>query len=161
MRALADEIGVSTGVLYHYFKDKEALVQAVLSKGLGQSVLGANSDRTFSQISGDLSMVEKIQILFESMSDKDDMAITNIMLLSDYFRGLESEEEVKANYHVAFQFLDSFRKSMSLEEKDTDLARFLLIYLVGMHTVRMWTAKKMSIKEFGKIFLKFYKSRTS
>lgn len=157
MRTLAEQIGVTTGVLYHYFKSKEELVQAVLSMGLEQSIVGSNSDRTFSKISGDLPVTEKIKVLFESMSNKDDMAITNIMLLSDYFRDLETEDEVKSNYKVAYQFLESFRKSMSLEPNETDLARFLLTYLVGMHTIRMWTAKRMSIQEFGAIFLKFFK----
>ena len=157
MRTLAGQIGVTTGVLYHYFKSKEELVQAVLSMGLEHSIIGKNSDHTFSKISGDLSLVEKITVLFENMSNKDDMAITNIMLLSDYFRDLKTEDEVKKNYKVAYQFLESFRKSMSLEPQEIDLARFLLTYLVGMHTIRMWTAKRMSIQEFGENFLKFFR----
>jgi AcrR family transcriptional regulator len=156
MRILAKEIGVTTGVLYHYFEDKESLVQAVLSMGLQDSILGKNSDKTFFNASGSSSITQKIEHLFKGMNDKDDIAITNIMLLSDYYRDLKTNKKIKQNYNVAFQFLDSFRKSMDLDIEDMDLARFLLTYLVGMHTIRMWTAKKMSINEFGKTLLKYF-----
>ena len=160
MRTLADEIGVSTGVLYHYFESKESLVQAVLSMGFDKTVLGTTGNPSFHQIPVDLPILQKIESLFAQMNEKDQTAITNIMLLSDYFRDLKTDDSVKKNYKVAYQFLESFRKSMGLEEDQIDLARFLLTYLVGMHTIRMWTAKKMTIKEFGRILTRYFKNES-
>ncbi len=160
MRRLAERIGVSTGVLYHYFLNKEELVRAVLSMGVEEPVTGYRSDPTFKEMRRDLPIEEKLKILFESMKECDDTAITTIMLMSDYCRDTQSSDDEATKYDLAFKYLKSFKKAMGIDERDSDMARFVLAYLVGVHTIRMWTGNRTSIREFGGMLLKYFKRPT-
>jgi AcrR family transcriptional regulator len=155
MRRLAERIGVTTGVLYHYFKNKEQLVQAVLRRGLEHSGVTGYETPVFPPVPQDLEISERIRAVFSQIAEDDDLPITNIMLLTDYFRDLQDPKAIEASYNSAYQFLESFRRSLGLSKKQEDLARFVLVYMVGMHVIRLWTNKRMTIKEFSKIFFRF------
>ncbi|MCK5669592.1 MAG: TetR/AcrR family transcriptional regulator [Gammaproteobacteria bacterium] len=98
MRAIAKEIGVSTGTLYHYFSSKEKILEEMvpwaIETNIGAFIRGARDD---------LSLQERLQTLADFWVDSGDFYQNLILLVIDMVRsGALPSEEVFLHFSHAY-----------------------------------------------------------
>ncbi len=101
MRQIAEEIGISTGTLYHYFSSKKELFKQVAL------VLSQNDISQIAELAkGNTSVEERLDLLFYHIRE-DEAAILNSLLFAFDFYRLHLEEDkdgdlirrTRADYH--------------------------------------------------------------
>ena len=67
MRAIAQELGCTIGVLTHYFRDKESMLDVVLAE-----IVAGVDDRRRRLLSGDYGLADVIEYLCDTLPNSDD-----------------------------------------------------------------------------------------
>jgi AcrR family transcriptional regulator len=92
MRQIASELGVSTGVLYHYFPGKAALFEAV-----AHATVDTDVDRGTSLLLAAASTPrERLSLLLAAMEHDMPRYVTHYRVLVEYSSQLDTEEQVAA-----------------------------------------------------------------
>ena len=98
MRAIAKEVGVSTGTLYHYFSSKEKILEEMVPWAI-ETNIGAYMRGS----SDDLSLQERLQTLADFWVDSGDFYQNLIPLFIDMVRsGNLPSEEVFSHFSHAY-----------------------------------------------------------
>jgi len=150
LRKLSSELGVTTGTLYHYFKNKEDLVRAVLENALNESI-GGSKGSIFTPRPSSKSFPKHLEDMFKIIEGSEDNSLTDILLLTDFFRDKSSRISKKEDSLIALRYLDAFTQALNLPEKNKAEARFVLAYIVGVHLVRLWSGKKAPLSEYARL----------
>ncbi len=128
MRRLATELGVSTGVLYHYFPNKSALFESMLSR-LAQSDVGG----VIEQIEPGMDRLARLHLVVEFIIANASSIREIIDVLIDYRRTVGPDGDV-----LVRRVLDVYRTSLSdyLVDGDQEKADLILSMVIGvlMHT---------------------------
>ena len=124
MREIADEIGISTGTLYHYFSTKENVLGELIAwageKNVGDYI---------SRISPDDSIRQRFQMIVDFWKENGDF-YQNIMLLTIDMQRNSSDEQYRKVY--AF-FSDHYSEAMSEQLNiSRQFAMFIFIHFLGI-----------------------------
>ncbi|MEI6608217.1 MAG: TetR/AcrR family transcriptional regulator [Deltaproteobacteria bacterium] len=124
MREIADEIGISTGTLYHYFSTKENILGELIAwageKNVGDYI---------SRISPGDSIQQRFKLIVDFWKENGDF-YQNIMLLTIDMQRNSSNDQYQKVY--AF-FSDRYSKSMSEQLKiSRQFAMFIFIHFLGI-----------------------------
>ncbi len=141
-RELAQELGVSTGTLYHYFSSKADLFEQLIEHICQQDVLMAKAK--IEEVQG---LPAKLEALGEFLSNHDDKCIKQLFLWIEYSQQQEAEE-LKVNRFfekVDEKYLQALIEIMDLN--DRSLAWIVLNFINGLMLEKMWGNDKMSIPE--------------
>ena len=141
MRQIAEEIGVSTGTLYHYFPTKVSILEQMFAWAVEQDI------QAFSpQLSPDLPLAERLTKLSEFYVASGSFHQNLLLLALDLFRHSPSGSE------EAFrEFVDPFRDAISRSlGTDRKLSEVICTYLVGFSLHAMLTPRHFSFAEHGR-----------
>jgi len=152
MRKIALGLKVTTGVLYHYFPDRDSLIKAILENCLKESIVGKDQIKFFKKKNNE-SKLENLRQALANLEKDEPTALTTVLLLCDYYRSLSNRKAQKAQAKTASQFLDAFRIALHLPESELALASTILTYVVGLLIVRMWTEEDQPILEQADLFI--------
>lgn len=124
MRHLATELGVSTGLLYHYFPNKSALFESMLYR-LAQSDVGG----VIAQIHPGMSRTERLQLVMEFVISSAAPIREIIDVLIDYRRTIGSDGDA-----LVKRVLDVYRASLTeyLMNGDEERADLVLSVVIGV-----------------------------
>jgi AcrR family transcriptional regulator len=139
-RELARGLGVSTGTLYHYFPNKEALFEQLVEEICQQDVLLAKVE-----IDKGKNLTEKLRILARFLSGREDLCIRQLFLWVDYCQHQGREElcqsrffeRVDRRYHQAIVEL--------LGIQDPHLAWLVISAINGLLLERLWCNQEISL----------------
>ena len=120
MRGLADQLGVSTGTLYHYFDGKDALFQAMVRQATAKTVALATQG-----ISADLSRGERIAALGRFLEE-------NASPLQQTLQ-IQRHHSGEAAQGLLSDTLTEYTEALAeqLDIADEGVARALLSFLLG------------------------------
>jgi AcrR family transcriptional regulator len=141
MRQIAEEIGVSTGTLYHYFPTKVSILEQMFAWAVEQDI------QVFSpQLSPDLPLTERLTKLSEFYVASGSFHQKLLLLALDLFRHSPNGSE------EAFrEFVDPFRDAISKSlGTDSKLSEVICTYLVGFSLHAMLTPRHFSFAEHGR-----------
>jgi AcrR family transcriptional regulator len=124
MREIAEEIGISTGTLYHYFSTKENLLGELIAwagkKNVGDYI---------SRITPTDSMQQRFKLIVDFWKENGDF-YQNIMLLTIDMQRNSSDEQYQKVY--AF-FSDRYSESMSEQLNiSRPFAMFIFVHFLGI-----------------------------
>jgi AcrR family transcriptional regulator len=124
MRELAKELGVSTGLLYHYFPTKKAIFAQMFEK-----LRAFDVDRVLEMAYDSLPREEKLDIYSEHWSSNRDYYQNLILLALDYYRTHLSDEQEG----IMRGFSDFYTKAMAdnLETRIPEATLFF-IFMIGL-----------------------------
>lgn len=146
MREIAKELGVSTGTLYHYFPNKEALFLQLVEEQFQQDMIN------FLAESGDIKHVsERIRALVNFVEKNEEYFISQILLWSDFYQQ-QGKSEVLNNEilkTVAQKSREELLKYLEIEDKA--VADFVVNFLDGLICVRMFEGEMVSYEEQGEL----------
>jgi AcrR family transcriptional regulator len=130
MRQIATELGVSTGVLYHYFPGKAALFEAV-----AHAAVEADVDRGTSVLRAAASTpAARMNLLLAAMEHDMPRFVTHYRVLVEYSGQLDTEEQVEAWTQTLIRLRTRYARAIGEvlelgDEADCDL---VLLTVCGM-----------------------------
>jgi AcrR family transcriptional regulator len=140
-RELARGLGVSTGTLYHYFPNKEALFEQLVEEICQQDVLLAKVE-----IDKGKNLTEKLRILARFLSVREDLCIRKLFLWIDYCQHQGREELCRSRF---FERVDRryHRAIIELLGIGDPQAAWLVISTInGLLLGRLWCNQEISLE---------------
>jgi AcrR family transcriptional regulator len=124
MREIADEIGISTGTLYHYFSAKENILGELIAWA-GEKNVGDYIRR----ISPDDSIRQRFKQIVDFWKESSDF-YQNIMLLTiDLQRNTSVERYEKVYAFFSDRYSDSMSEQLNISRQ---FAQFIFIHFLGI-----------------------------
>jgi len=105
MRQIAEATGVTTGTLYHYFPDKQALFDALVAE-MSQRDL----QRAAVEMSDRHTLQQRIEAGFRFMAANEDYFLNQLLLLLEFRKHHQTEEHLPASLQTANA---TFRKAIA------------------------------------------------
>ncbi|MGB3757109.1 MAG: TetR/AcrR family transcriptional regulator [Rivularia sp. (in: cyanobacteria)] len=148
MREIAKELGVSTGTLYHYFPNKEALFLQLVEEQFQQDIIN------FLAEAGDIKYVpERIRALVNFTQKNEEYYISQFLLWSDFYQQQGKSEVL--NNDILIRVAQNSREELLkyLEIEDKAIADFVINFLNGLICVRMFEGEMVSYEEQGELLV--------
>jgi len=142
MREIAKELGVSTGTLYHYFSNKEALFLQLVEEQTRQDILN------FLAEAGDAkNLAERIKALMNFVAKNEDYFSKQALLGFDFYQQ-QGRDEILNNPTIKKAWEDTKQALADyLEIKDQAIINFIYCFLNGLISSRMFEGDTFSYTE--------------
>ncbi|PLZ95790.1 TetR family transcriptional regulator [Fischerella thermalis CCMEE 5268] len=142
MREIAKELGVSTGTLYHYFPNKEALFLQLVEEQTRQDIL------KFLAEAGDAkNLAERIKALMNFVAKNEDYFSKQALLGFDFYQQ-QGRDEILNNPTMKRAWEDTKQALAEyLEIKDQAIINFIYCFLNGIISSRMFEGDAFSYTE--------------
>lgn len=124
MRGLADQLGVSTGTLYHYFDGKDALFQAMVRQATAKTVALATEG-----LSADAGRVERIAALGRFLEAHASPLQQTLQITLEYQRHHSGEDAQALLSDTLQEYAEALAEQLDIA--DEGVARALLSFLLG------------------------------
>lgn len=135
MRRIAKHIGVSTGTLYHYFPNKEAMFLGVVDDVSKQDLLDVEA-----AIPPTLGPAERARVVLAYVEAMEPYFLSQNLVLIEYFRTLapETVRTDPALRRAADFYQQTVAKVLGVERSR---AKAILIYLKGLILQRLYDGR--------------------
>lgn len=149
MRQLAQGLGVSTGVLYHYFKSKEELFVRLMESLAEQDALEIEQ-----VLSGSSDTLEgRIAAVFDWIAAREDVYIKQIMLSISFYQEHHQGKELMDSSEVIAQINEKYRDLCQkyLGVTDPTLMEFIDSLIAGITLNRLYFPDQISWDDQAKL----------
>jgi AcrR family transcriptional regulator len=142
MRQIATELGVSTGTLYHYFPNKEALFLQLVLEQTQNDILNF---RSATPISG--TLFEKITKIMAFVAQNEDYFGKQILIWIDFYRTKEPQEF--SNNEILKQLNERVKEVIKdyLNIEDQAIVDVIFSWLHGILLLRVFERETVSFQE--------------
>ena len=142
MRQIAKELGVTTGVLYHYFPSKEVLFEKLAAYLTEQDILGA-----LQEVPPEGSKEDKVRSLMRFVEANEAYFVRQLLLLSEIYRVREGDEAgtLEAVQKATRHYVTAIDQALDLG--DAALSRFVFIFIGGLVLQRYLDGADTSFEE--------------
>ncbi|RUR84934.1 TetR/AcrR family transcriptional regulator [Chlorogloeopsis fritschii PCC 9212] len=146
MREIAKELNVSTGTLYHYFPNKEALFLQLVEEQTRQDILNFIAD------AGDAkTLPERIEALMNFLAKNEDYFAKQILLGFDFYQQ-QQRTDIWNNKTLRKASEDTMQAlSDYLQIQDQAVIDFICNFLNGIIYRRMFEGEAVSLAEQGEL----------
>jgi AcrR family transcriptional regulator len=145
-RELAQELGVSTGTLYHYFPSKAALFEQLVEELCQQDVVKATTE-----IEKAKTLTAKLEALGKFLDAQETNCIKQMFLWIEYCQQQEKEDGLKTKF---FERIDERYHQAVMDVigvKDPAIAWLVLTMINGLIIERLWGNSHVSLTEHLKL----------
>ncbi|PSF37267.1 TetR family transcriptional regulator [Aphanothece hegewaldii CCALA 016] len=145
-RELAQELGVSTGTLYHYFPSKAALFEQLVEELCQQDVVKATVE-----IKKAKTLTAKLEALGKFMETQQTNCIKQMFLWIEYCQQQEKEQGEKTQF---FERIDERYHQAVIDVigvKDPAIAWLVLTMINGLIIEKLWGNSHVSLTEHLKL----------
>ena len=145
MRQIAEELGVSTGTLYHYFSNKEAMFQQMFDEMGRHDILNIST-----QFKEQTSISDPLEFLFDYISKNEAYFVKLLSLLFDFYQNTGSNSDDRVLKRVA----ENYRRAISelLGIDDPEMGALIFGFINGLVVQRLVDPKKISFKKQVRLF---------
>lgn len=142
MRQIAQELGVSTGTLYHYFPSKQALFEQ-----LAEEIAQQDVSMGIAVIEGKHTLLEKFAALGEYLASNEDYFVKWTQVLIDFYKHKDSQEihNSEAMKRVNDRYQQAIHEVLGIE--DPALAIFIYTFIDGLIMERLLNYEQVSLQE--------------
>lgn len=139
-RQLAQEVGVSTGTLYHYFPSKAALFEQLVEELSKQDVL-----RVAAELEEAKTLKERLKVLGQILLKNEEYFIKQYFLWVDFCQRQDREELQSSK--VFQQINERYQQAIAdlLGITDSAIAWFIISHVDGIILERLWGNQNVSI----------------
>ncbi|HQA50206.1 MAG: TetR/AcrR family transcriptional regulator [Syntrophomonadaceae bacterium] len=150
MRQIAEELGVSTGTLYHYFPSKKALLEQLFHMASRR-----DSSAVLDDIQADDPIEKRLQVFVDYVRDNEKYFQDIVLLSVDYYRFSESQEFFAVMTEADKYYGNTFVEGLQLEP---ELALVANIFLNGLVYHRLVFPDTVPFDELAHHFQKMFVS---
>ncbi len=150
MREIAKELGVSTGTLYHYFPNKQALYLQLVEEQTEQDI-----SNFITEAGSPDTLEERIKVLIEFIEKNEDYFIKQTLLSFDFYQQQERSEILSNDTLIRAwrQTEKAFSDYLQIEQQP--IIDFVLNFIGGLFTSRMLGGEEIvSYEEQGELLAK-------
>ncbi|MBE9190710.1 TetR/AcrR family transcriptional regulator [Gloeocapsopsis crepidinum LEGE 06123] len=149
MRQIAQEIGVSTGTLYHYFPSKQALFWQLYDEFNERDTASMNA-----VLNNIHTLQERITAIFDYIAQNEDYFFKQFLITSDFYQQQDrteilANETLKRNYELNRDFV-----AKALETDDPAVVNFAMCLATGIMVVRLFEGNVVEYDEQAQLFHK-------
>ncbi|PIG94063.1 TetR/AcrR family transcriptional regulator [Gloeocapsopsis sp. IPPAS B-1203] len=149
MRQIAQEIGVSTGTLYHYFPSKQALFWQLYDEFNERDTASMNA-----VLNNIHTLQERITAIFDYIAQNEDYFFKQFLITGDFYQQQDREEilaneTLKRNYKLNQEFV-----AKALETDDPAVVNFAMCLATGIMVVRLFEGNVVEYAEQAQLFHK-------
>lgn len=144
MREIAQELGVSTGTLYHYFPTKKALLEELFHLASRR-----DSSAVLSQLDKDTSLEKRVDAFVNYVKDMEEYFQDIVLLTIDFYRFRDSDKWLESSKEVDRFYRETFVEGLQLEP---DLAMIPIVFLNGLVYRRLVFPDSVPFDELALIF---------
>lgn len=150
MRQITEELGVSTGTLYHYFPSKKALLEQLFHMASRR-----DSSAVLDDIQADDPIEKRLQVFVDYVRDNEKYFQDIVLLSVDYYRFSESQEFFAVMTEADKYYGNTFVEGLQLEP---ELALVANIFLNGLVYHRLVFPDTVPFDELAHHFQKMFVS---
>ena len=142
MRQVADEIGVSTGTLYHYFSSKEALFIQLIEEITEQDTKAADD-----QTEGLETIEERVAALGQILMENKDYFFKQMLLFVNFFQQPELKQAslLEAVKHSDRRYEEAIMRFLDLDNRA--IARHVICLLEGLLLEQAFNPESVSFTQ--------------
>jgi AcrR family transcriptional regulator len=148
MREISKELGVSTGLLYHYFPTKEAIF-AHMAKHLSQSDVAT----VLEQLEDTASAEKKLEVYGAHWTANKEYYKSIILLAVDFLRNFKGPGRDTVKREYIQYYVDAMADNLGVPEK---FARFIYVHMIGIFFYDLVLADAEKFKEQLDLFLTLF-----
>ena len=149
MRQIAEGLGVSTGTLYHYFPNKEALFLQLVEEQTEQDILNF-----LAEASGIGTLAERIEAIVEFVAKYEDYFFKQSVIYIDFYQQHGRSNAIH-NQILKKSWEDTgVAIADYLEIQDLEVADFILTFIYGLIMERLYACERVSFERQGLILKK-------
>ncbi|NRA66459.1 MAG: TetR/AcrR family transcriptional regulator [Pseudobacteriovorax sp.] len=160
MRKLSQELGVTTGTLYHYYRSKDELFTDIIKNQAGADIAQASV-----MVSGILERQERLELLVGFVDERSEYFSNLVLIIMDFVRKDESsmspaEKKIKV---AIYQAIEDYSKAIQvvLDLNSYECARGIFSYFVGSLLNRLVGAPRTSIRDLIDLITNYEKGETT
>ncbi len=124
IREIAKETGTSTGTLYHYFKNKENILEQLFIY-----IRKKNFNRYLKMIEGVDTVEERLELITNFWKDHIEEYQHLILLAIDYMRTNPKEDAIKGFHDFMAFYIQALSDTLNIPAQ---AAKMLITYLMGL-----------------------------
>ncbi len=130
LQAIADEVGISKGSMYHYFKTKNAILYKIIDEEFRQSNETVKKFRD-----GILDKENLNEEIFTGMEERLEKTTENKLHLYLAYEAMIGNKEIRDSYQEKYQewhrdITEGFTYAFDLSDKDAKIMAFLFICMM-------------------------------
>ena len=124
MREISRELGVSTGSLYHYFPNKEAIF-AHMADHMSQTDVA----NVLSRVDDSFSTEEKLRVYGRHWTENPGYYQSILLLAIDFLRNYTGTDKDMIKEEYVQYYIDAMAENLGVPE---ELARFIYVHMIGL-----------------------------
>ncbi len=144
MRQIAEDLGVSTGTLYHYFSSKEALFLQLVEEQTQQDILN------FLAVASNIeTLAERIEAIIDFVSKHQDYFFSQTVVCIDFYQQHGRGNTV--HNEILRKSWEDTRVAIAdyLQIQDLEVADFVLTFIYGLITERLYMCDRVPFEQQG------------
>jgi AcrR family transcriptional regulator len=144
MREIAQGLKVSTGTLYHYFPNKEALFEQLVEEWTHQDLVRAEAELESAE-----TLADRIAAGFRFIAKNEDYFVKQMLLLTDFYQ--QQERGTARHSEIAKEVCDRTRQRVAdlLGLEDPNLVIFVMSLIDGLILGRLYHQEALRFEEQG------------
>lgn len=141
MRQIAEEIGVSTGTLYHYFPSKESLFEELVEYISDRDT----AEQNIADLGTPATLAEKMKAIGDFISKNEEYFLNQTLMLIDFARQ-KKRKEINNNKTLQ-QAGDRYERAVMncLDVEDVNAAMLIIHLIDGLLIRRLYVGDRASI----------------
>jgi AcrR family transcriptional regulator len=148
MREISKELGVSTGSLYHYFPNKEAIF-AHMADHMSQTDVAS----VLSQIDDTFSAEDKLRVYGKHWSENPGYYQSIILLAIDFIRNYTGTDKDLIKKEYVQYYVDAMAENLAVPE---EFARYIYIHMIGLFYYQLVLPDDRSFKKQLDLFIEMF-----
>ena len=144
MREIAQRLGVSTGTLYHYFPNKEAMFEQLVEERYQHAIASIAPD-----LERVTTLAERIQIVFDFVAKNEEYFLKQLFLDIDFSQqqGREKLQQNTVLKKLAERALTEFAEILGI--RDPQMVIFISALIDGLILARLYNGEMLCLEEQG------------
>ena len=144
MREIAQRLGVSTGTLYHYFPNKEAMFEQLVEERYQQTIASIAPDLERAK-----TLAERIEIVFEFVAKNEEYFLKQLFLDIDFSQqqGRDKLQQNTVLKKLAERALTEFAEILGI--RDPQVVIFISALIDGLILARLYNGEMLCLERQG------------
>jgi AcrR family transcriptional regulator len=148
MREISKELGVSTGSLYHYFPNKEAIF-AHMAEHLSQTDVAA----VLAQIDDSFSAEDRLRTYGEHWTAQRGYYQSILLLAIDFIRNYTGQDKDIVKEEYVQYYIDAMADNLGVPE---ELARYIYVHMIGLFYYELVFSGTVEFKKQLSLFIDMF-----